>query len=67
MEPEERIGWEEVARILEGKPQPEPSLFEKEEELPAWAEVNLKGVSVERLERVLNKLVSQAEQGSRGG
>lgn len=51
MEKEERIGWEEIARILNGKPRPEPSLFEKEEGTPAWAEVNLKGVSVERLRR----------------
>jgi len=49
MEKEERVGWEEIARILDGKPRPEPSLFEKEEGPPAWAEVNLKGVSVERL------------------
>ncbi|MBI5745763.1 MAG: hypothetical protein HZA13_02030 [Nitrospirae bacterium] len=49
MEKEERVGWEEIARILDGKPRPEPSLFEKEEEIPTWAEVNLKGVSVERL------------------
>lgn len=51
MEKEERVGWEEIARILDGKPRPEPSLFEKEEDPPAWAEVNLKGVSVERLRR----------------
>lgn len=49
MEKEERVGWEEIARILDGKPRPEPNLFEKEEETPTWAEVNLKGVSVERL------------------
>ena len=63
MEKEERIGWEEIARILDGKPRPEASLVEKEEEISAWAEVNLKGVSVERLEAALNKMVSQAEQG----
>ena len=51
MEKEERVGWEEIARILDGKPRPELNLFEKEEEVPAWAEVNLKGVSVERLRR----------------
>lgn len=51
MEKEERVGWEEIARVLDGKPRPEPDLFEKEEETPAWAEVNLKGVSVERLRR----------------
>ncbi len=49
MEKEERVGGEKIGRIREGKPRPEPSLFEKEEEIPAWAEVNLKGVSVERL------------------
>jgi hypothetical protein len=46
---EEKIGWEEIGRILEGKPQPEPGLFEKHEEPPVWASVNLNGVSVERL------------------
>jgi transposase len=49
METEERVGWEEIARILEGKPRPAPSLFAQEEEPPAWAEVNLRGISIERL------------------
>lgn len=49
MDKEEQVGWGEIARILDGKPRPQPNLFEKEEEVPAWAEVNLKGVSVERL------------------
>jgi len=46
---EERIGWEEISRILSGKPLPEPTLFEQREEPPSWATVNLNGVSVERL------------------
>src|SRR5512136_2921917 len=46
---EERIGWDEIGRILSGKPRPEPALFEKAEEPPSWATVNISGVSVERL------------------
>jgi transposase len=48
---EERIGWEEIGRILSGKPRPAPGLFEQWEEPPSWATVNLSGVSVERLRR----------------
>jgi hypothetical protein len=29
LDQQERIGWEEIGRILSGKPRPEPSLFEK--------------------------------------
>jgi len=46
---EERIGWDEIGRILSGKPRPEPGLFHKIEEPPCWAKVNVNGVSVERL------------------
>jgi len=45
---EERIGWEEIGRILSGKPRSAPTLFEQEEP-PSWATVNINGVSVERL------------------
>ena len=48
-EREEQIGWEEIGRILDGKPSPEPGLFDKSEEPPVWAKVNLNRVSVERL------------------
>lgn len=48
-EREEQIGWEEIGRILDGKPSLEPGLFEKSEEPPLWANVNLNRVSVERL------------------
>jgi len=46
---EERIGWDEIGRILSGKPRPEPGLFHQTEEPPSWAKVNVNGVSVERL------------------
>jgi transposase len=46
---EEQIGWEEIGRILDGKSSPEPGLFDKSEEPPLWAKVNLNSVSVERL------------------
>jgi transposase len=46
---EERIGWEEIGRILSGKRRPGPDLFEQREEPPSWATVNINGVSVERL------------------
>ncbi len=46
---EERIGWEEIGRILSGKPHHHDSLFEKTEEPPSWATVDINRVSVERL------------------
>lgn len=49
LDPEEKVGWEEIGRILNGKPRSNPSLFEKEPDIPEWATVNLRGVQVERL------------------
>jgi transposase len=49
LEQEERIGWDEIGRILSGKPRPEPGLFDQPENPPSWATVNISGVSVERL------------------
>jgi transposase len=49
---EERIGWEEIGRLLSGKPHPAPGLFEQPEAPPSWATVNITGVSVERLRHV---------------
>jgi transposase len=46
---EERIGWDEIGRILSGKPRSMPGLFDQPEDSPCWATVNLSGVSVERL------------------
>ena len=34
---------------MDGKPRPEQDLFEKKEEPPLWATVNLKGIKVEGL------------------
>ena len=48
---EERIGWDEIGRILSGKPRSEAGLFSQPEDPPSWATVNLSGVSVERLRR----------------
>jgi len=48
LDKEERIGWEEIGRILTGKQQ-QDKLFEKIEEPPSWATVNINQVSVERL------------------
>ena len=45
---EERIGWDEIRRIITGAPR-EPELFEKEEDPPSWATIDIKRVSVERL------------------
>jgi hypothetical protein len=41
LDEEERIGWEEIRRILDGKPVPQPGLFEQNEDLPYWAAVNI--------------------------
>jgi transposase len=49
LDKEERLGWEEIGRILTGKPRPKPELFEKEEEPPSWATIDVSRVSVERL------------------
>jgi transposase len=49
LDKEERTGWKEIGRILSGKPQHHDSLFEKTEEPPSWATVDINRVSVERL------------------
>ena len=46
---EERIGWDEIGRILSGKPGLKLDLFNQPEDPPSWATVNISGVSVERL------------------
>lgn len=46
---EERVGWEEIGRILDGKPRPSLPLFDEAEDIPSWATVNIRGVQVERL------------------
>ena len=49
LDEEEKIGWEEIGRVLDGKPAPTGCLFEKEPDTPSWATINLKGIQVERL------------------
>lgn len=49
LDKEERIGWEEISRILTGKPRHQYSLLEQTEEPPSWATVDINRVSVERL------------------
>jgi len=34
LDEQEKIGWEEIGRVLDGKPAPTPSLFEQEPETP---------------------------------
>ena len=52
LDPEERVGWEEVGRILSGKEKTQPNLFEDAEtNAPDWAEVDLQSVRVERQRR----------------
>jgi transposase len=48
LEKEERIGWEEIRWVLDGKAT-QPNLFEEYAEPPSWATVNIHKVSVERL------------------
>lgn len=48
---EEAVGWNEIGRILSGKPQSPGDLFEQEPEIPEWAVVNVRRVSIERLRR----------------
>jgi transposase len=48
---EERVGWEEIGRILSGAPAKTADLFKKEEDIPEWAMVNTRMVQVERLRR----------------
>jgi transposase len=49
LDKEERIGWEEISRILSGKSTHQGSLLEKTEEPPSWATVDINRVRVERL------------------
>jgi len=49
LDKEERIGWEEISRMLTGKVRHQDSLLEKTEEPPSWATVDINRVSVERL------------------
>lgn len=48
---EERVGWEELTRVVNGKPRPADDLFEKRKDIPEWATVDISRVRVERMRR----------------
>jgi transposase len=48
---EERIGWEEIERILNGERPREADLFEGQKDIPEWATINIQKVRVERMRR----------------
>jgi transposase len=48
---EERVGWEEIGRILNGEPAKAADLFEEHKDIPEWATVNTRGIQIERLRR----------------
>lgn len=60
LDEKERVGWEEIERILSGKPKEQGDLFKAEPEVPEWATIDLKGVSVERLRRFGDVFVAMA-------
>ena len=51
LDEDERAGWEEVARLLDGRPRDaeQADLFRSTPEPPQWAQVNLASVGVERI------------------
>lgn len=51
LDEDERAGWDEIARLLDGRPRSasQGDLFRDEPEPPEWACVNLKGLRVERV------------------
>jgi transposase len=48
---DERAGWDEIARLLDGRPRPgaQADLFRNPSDPPPWAHVNLSGVQVQRV------------------
>lgn len=60
LDKEERVGWEEIGRILSGEPKKEPPLFETEPDLPQWATIDVQRVQVERLRRFGDVFLSLA-------
>ena len=54
LDKEERVGWEDITRQLDGKPKAKQlTLFEEEKkpEVPKWASIDLSRVRVERVRR----------------
>lgn len=48
---EERVGWEEIGRILSGEAKKEAGLFDEPKDIPEWAAVDVRRVSIERMRR----------------
>jgi transposase len=48
---EERVGWEEIGRVLSGEPAKAADLFEEQKEIPEWAAVNTRSIQIERMRR----------------
>lgn len=57
---EERVGWERIGRILDGKSESAPTLFDRGEEPPEWAHVDIGSVQVERLRQFGNVYLALA-------
>lgn len=51
LDEEVRVGWEHIGAILEGRLRQPDFLAPAEPEVPQWATVNTKGLSIERLRR----------------
>ena len=49
LDEDERAGWDEMARLLDGRPRPPADLFHDEPDTPKWAEVDIASVRVERV------------------
>ena len=47
----ERVGWEDIGRVLSGKPARAADLFDAQKEIPEWAAVNTRGIQIERMRR----------------
>jgi transposase len=48
---EERVGWEEIGRVLSGEQTKAADLFEEQKDIPEWATVNTRGIQIERMRR----------------
>jgi transposase len=51
LDKQERIGWEQIGRLLSGKPPKPKDLFEESPDTPDWAIINTRQVQIERLRR----------------
>jgi len=51
LDKQERVGWEEIGRLLSGEPPKPGDLFKDPIEPPDWAVVNTRGIQIERMRR----------------